>query len=138
MRELADFEGRWRMTRQIDDALANQLGQFVGEAVFVAQPGGLHYTERGTLTLNGTGFAASRSYMWREVEAGVEVDFEDGRFFHGFALAQPRQKAHHSCSPDEYSVTYDFAAWPRWRAIWAVKGPRKDYVSNTQYERIAE
>lgn len=137
MRRLTDFEGTWRLERQIDDALTGQTGHFTGLASFEAARGGLRYTEDGTLELGAARFAATRSYMWRAAGELVAVEFEDGRFFHDFDPAAPAPSAHHDCAPDVYDVRYDFSAWPKWRAVWAVKGPRKNYVSTSQYTCIA-
>lgn len=130
---LGDFEGRWHLSRVIEDAKGGGQGRFEGEAVFSPDKDGLRYTETGTLRLEGQpGFSASRVYLWRPDPAGVAVLFEDGRPFHRFDLdAQP--EAIHWCDPDDYAVQYDFHDWPSWSARWAVKGPRKDYVMTSRY-----
>ena len=65
---------------------------------------------------------------------GIEVRFDDGRFFHRFAGAE-RPEAAHDCAPDVYRVPTTSRDWPRWRADWRVTGPRKDYVMRTHYSR---
>lgn len=141
--ELADFEGRWALTRRIDDARAcaagRESGRFEGEARFTAAAGGLAYVEEGTLTLGSSPpMAATRRYFWRAqgmTGRVIEVDFADGRFFHAFAMDQERPMAEHACDPDHYAVTYDFTGWPAWRAEWQVVGPRKDYRMISDYRR---
>lgn len=132
----ADFLGDWALSRRIEDARAGAGGRFEGAAVFTeAGPGLLRYEERGGLRM-GTGpvLTAERRYLWRFEGARVAVLFEDGRAFHGFDPAG-RPEASHWCDPDAYAVRYDFADWPRWRAVWRVTGPRKDYVMDSAYAR---
>lgn len=135
--ELGAFEGRWRLTRTIQDARAGRPGRFDGVAVFEPGSGGLWYREVGTLTLEGAApMAASRGYLWRDGGAGtVAVLFEDGRFFHRFDPGAERPEAVHDCAPDTYRVRYDFRDWPAWRVDWRVTGPRKDYAMVSRYER---
>ncbi|MGC9369873.1 MAG: DUF6314 family protein [Paracoccaceae bacterium] len=130
---LADFEGRWRLEREIDDAKAGQTVRFSGEAVFRADAEGLAVEEAGEMTLPGQPpMRAARCYLWRAQGADIAVFFEDGRPFH---LIGPgaRPGAEHDCPPDLYRVRYDFRRWPEWRAEWRVRGPRKDYVMRSRY-----
>ncbi|MDJ0860279.1 MAG: DUF6314 family protein [Dinoroseobacter sp.] len=130
---LADFEGRWYVTRRIEDRRGPE-GRFEGAADFTRTADGLTYSETGQLSAGGQSFAATRRYLWREASDQIEVLFEDGRPFHVFALnAQP--SAAHDCAPDRYDVAYDFRKWPTWRAVWDVHGPRKDYRMVTEYRR---
>jgi len=126
---LADFAGRWRVSRIIDDdRMGGQAGTFAGDALFQPRPdGALYYAEEGELRLGpGPSFRAMRSYLWRAEGGRIVVDHGDGRPFHSFEPAAPA--AEHLCGADLYVVRYDFAAWPRWRAEWTVRGPRKDYA----------
>ncbi|PZQ51312.1 MAG: trigger factor [Rhodovulum sulfidophilum] len=133
---LAAFEGLWTLTRRIEDVRAGATGHFEGRARFTAVPGGLAYLEEGELVLGAARpMRASRRYFWREMGPEVEVDFSDGRFFHAFPVGAERPAATHYCAPDQYSVRYDFAAWPDWRAEWRAVGPRKDYAMISDYRR---
>jgi hypothetical protein len=131
---LEDFAGRWRLTRRIADALAGAEGRLEGWAEFRPVSGGLVCEEKGLLSYGGgPPLQASRSYLWRaEAPGRIAVSFEDGRPFHVFALG-PAAEAAHDCAPDRYHVAYDFSRWPAWRAVWTVTGPRKDYVSVSEY-----
>jgi Family of unknown function (DUF6314) len=130
----ADFTGRWQITRQIDDRRAGVMGQFAGQAEFVADGDGLVLSETGMLSYGRAApMRAEQRYIWRADGPGVAVFFADGRPFHWFSAAE--RQAHHDCPPDSYDVTYDFSAWPRWKSIWAVTGPRKEYVMQSVYER---
>ena len=130
----ADFAGTWRLTRVIADALGPD-GKFAGRAVLEpAGPGWLDYREAGTLTLAGGGtFQAERRYRWIFEGARVAVSFADGRPFHAFRPEGAGAGTDHPCGDDLYRVTVDFTAWPEWRTVWRVTGPRKDYRMESLY-----
>jgi len=130
--ELWDFEGNWQVTRRIEDALSGQNGLFEGNARFERDELGLRFSERGVLTLGGASMEAERLYLWRAGADGIEVFFDDGRFFHRIGAAG---EAAHWCDPDQYDVTYEFSGWAEWSSRWRVKGPRKDYVMVGEYSR---
>ena len=134
--DLADFEGSWRLDRDIADGAGASTARFSGRAVFAWQDGDLAYEETGTLTLAGqVPVAASRGYLWtRRAEGGIAVRFADGRAFHEFDL-RDGASATHSCPPDLYHVAYEFGHWPDWTARWRVTGPRKDYTMVSRYGR---
>ncbi|QFT93535.1 hypothetical protein FIU86_11845 [Roseovarius sp. THAF9] len=129
--ELADFEGVWRLERDVVHANAAPA-RFEGEARFVPGQDGLIYREAGVLTMAGEApMRAERGYLWRAGNSGgIDVMFEDGRFFHSITGSA---EARHWCDPDTYHVQYDFGGWPEWRATWAVSGPRKAYQMISRY-----
>ncbi|TCP42366.1 DUF6314 family protein [Rhodovulum marinum] len=136
MPELDAFLGEWRLSRVIADARAGHDATLEGRAVFTRGQGGLVQAESGTLNLPGQSpMTAERRYLWRAGRAGIDVLFEDGRFFHTLAPGT-RAEAVHDCPPDRYEVAYDFAAWPRWTSLWRVTGPRKDYVMRSVYAPV--
>ncbi|TQF00268.1 MAG: trigger factor [Spiribacter salinus] len=129
-RKLSDFEGRWQLTRTIRPA-EGPGGRFDGVALWWPVMGGLAYEERGVLRLEGQSeMQAERRYFW---DAGLDVYFDDGRFFH--SVPAVGGAAHHWCAPDQYDVTYDFSGWPEFEAVWRVRGPRKDYELISHYTR---
>lgn len=132
---LVDFIGLWDLHRSIHDFATGQTGTFRGTARFASGDGALNYHEAGEMRL-GTGPAlwAERRYLWRQGACGIEVYFDDGRFFH-LIEPQPRPEADHWCDPDSYRVAYDFSDWPRWSARWTVTGPRKNYQMISDYRR---
>lgn len=133
---LSDFEGRWTLSRRIEDRLAGTEAQFAGEAVLRPVPEGLSYREEGLLRLaGGPALTAARNYLWREAGGRIVVDHGDGRPFHAFDPADP--VARHWCDPDDYRVRYDFGNWPVWHAEWVVTGPRKDYTMRSDYRPAA-
>ncbi|KMW57160.1 hypothetical protein AIOL_002121 [Candidatus Rhodobacter oscarellae] len=132
---LAEFEGRWRIDREIDDHLTGQKGRFEGAALFAPVADGLLYSENGVLSLGGQEMRAERRYLWRESGQGAQLLFADGRPFHFVDLTIPQPEASHDCPPDWYEVAYDFTAWPNWHATWHVTGPRKDYTMVSAFSR---
>lgn len=130
---LDDFTGEWHVARVIRHD-AGPDAQFLGQARFTPDDGGLRYREEGRLILPGTPpIRAEREYLWRQDEKGIAVLFADGRAFHRIDPARP--EASHWCDPDDYRVRYDFARWPFWRAEWRVSGPRKAYRMLSDYSR---
>ena len=134
---IQDFAGRWRLERRIADRRAGVEGRFDGAADLTPEGAGLTYAERGQLVLGaGAPMTAERRYRWTQGEGGrIAVAFADGRAFHSFDPAAGAAEAAHWCDPDDYRVRYDFSAWPLWRAVWQVRGPRKDYRMESLYRR---
>lgn len=131
-RVLDDFRGHWRVTKRIRHANQPEA-HFEGTAEWSPDEHGLLYHEQGVLQINGQPpMQGSRRYVWH---ANLDVYFEDGRFFH--AVPPEGGQAHHQCAPDDYYVTYSFNAWPQFRATWRILGPRKDYLMEINYKRIA-
>lgn len=134
---LDEFEGLWRLEREIEDARAGQTVRFSGTALFSSDTEGLLCEEAGDLILPGQPpMRATRRYLWRQQGEDIAVLFHDGRPFH---LIGPgaRPAAEHDCAPDLYRVRYDFRLWPDWEAEWRVSGPRKSYVMRSRYLRQA-
>ncbi|MEM8694265.1 MAG: DUF6314 family protein [Pseudomonadota bacterium] len=130
-RLLADFEGRWQITRSISHANAPPA-RFHGEAIFTPSAGGLSYEEAGSLAIQGqVPMSSSRRYLWKP---DLTVWFEDGSFFH--QVPPSGGQAAHWCDPDHYAVTYRFRNWPNFSVDWVVVGPRKDYRMRSQYVRL--
>lgn len=132
-----DFSGVWQLERTITDALNPHAGRFAGMATFAADDAGaLAYLETGTLHYGDAApMVATRRYRWLFATTGVAVQFADGAPFHSFVPDGHAAGTDHPCGADFYQVRYDFTCWPQWRATWAVKGPRKNYVSVSHYAR---
>jgi hypothetical protein len=134
VRRATDFEGDWAVARDILDRTGGPTGRFTGVARFTAMPWGLAYAEEGELRLGGgAGLRATRAYRWIFGAEGVEVFFDDGRYFHAFRW--DAAEAEHLCGDDLYRVKYGFQDWPAWTAEWNVRGPRKDYRMRSTYRR---
>ena len=129
---LKDFEGAWAIDRRVENAVGPDA-RFAGVARFVPGEGGLVLTEEGEMTVPGlTPMRATRRYLWREAAEGIDVFFDDGRYFHHIGTGSVVEAAH-DCAPDVYRVSYDFTGWPRWQAVWQVSGPRKAYRMTSVY-----
>lgn len=129
-RVLSDFEGVWRVSRQITPD-AGPAARFEGTASWVPSEGGLAYNEQGLMTLEGhPPMQAERRYFW---DSALSVYFEDGRFFH--QVPSQGGPTEHWCDPDRYQLRYDFSRWPSFGVTWRVHGPRKDYRAETEYTR---
>ena len=136
MPEFADFAGTWHLARKIEH-VREPSAVFAGKASLDPVKGGYWYREDGQLRIEGhAGFTAERRYLWIEDGTRVKVLFEDGRPFHHIDLSQHAPGDTHHCDPDIYEVHYDFAWWPRWSCVWWVRGPRKDYVMTSEYQRF--
>ena len=130
-RVLADFVGDWQIDRHIAPD-GGPRARFEGQATWRWEQEGLGYAESGQLQIAGQGqFQAERRYQWR---APLDVYFEDGRFFHHVRC--DGQESQHLCGADDYRVTYDFAQWPQFEAVWQVRGPRKAYRMVTRFQRL--
>ncbi len=131
---LGDFEGRWQLTRRIEDRRAGLTGQLTGEAVWRRDGDGLRHEETGVLRYGAAApMRAKRVYLWRAEAGGFSVFFEDGRPFHSWTPGAP--EARHHCDPDIYDVTYDLTGWPAFTQVWHVTGPRKDAVITSRFAR---
>lgn len=138
MRSISDFIGVFDIIRVIDDRKSMSQTRFEGQATVSATPHGAEFHEAGVLVLNGQRFTAERRYIWHEDAARICVSFQDGRTFHDFDPTKGGQATEHLCGEDMYRGGYDFSDWPRWRLVWDVTGPRKDYRSVTQFQPAGE
>ncbi|MGR3571365.1 DUF6314 family protein [Brevirhabdus sp.] len=134
----ADFIASWALHKRIEDHGAGTTATFEGRCLIAPHapdPTYLALEETGRMFLPGQPpLAGSRRYLWRADPAGrVEVAFDDGRPFHRIDLTQDAPSDTHRCDPDTYRVTYDFTSFPRWRAVWRVTGPRKNYTMSQTY-----
>jgi len=130
-RHLRDFEGVWRIDRDVLHGTGARA-HMAGHAEFAPDGDGLAYREEGQMRIDGgPPLCAVRRHVWRP---GLEVWFDDGRFFH--RVPPSGGTATHRCDPDDYRVIYDFSRWPDWTTQWIVTGPRKDYSMTTRYRPL--
>jgi hypothetical protein len=107
-----------------------------GTACFTPAPGGLRYTERGTLIFGGYRGDAVQNYTFALITPGVAaVAFEDGRPFHTLDLTAGRADIIHACAPDSYRGRYRVECRESWSLAWIVTGPRKNLSIGTRYRR---
>ncbi|MGJ8547219.1 MAG: DUF6314 family protein [Sulfitobacter sp.] len=130
-RELADFEGAWQFARAVCHADGLRV-RVRGTAAFTWDGAALRYEERGQMRMAGRpAMQVVQRYVW---QADLAVHFADGRYFHHVPVRGG--PAAHFCAPDAYQVDYGFSRWPRWRTLWRVRGPAKDYTMLTGYWRV--
>lgn len=137
MRNLADFIGRFDVSRVIEDARGMSSARFEGTADIAAHAGGAQYCENGAMIIGDQRFVAERRYLWQPSGLRIDVLFDDGRAFHDFDPEHGGLAREHLCGSDMYRGGYDFSQWPRWAVTWNVQGPRKDYRSVTWYAPFA-
>lgn len=130
-----DFEGEWRISRQITDFRILESGTLEGTATFTPNAAGLSYHEVGQLVFaDAAPIRAERRYTWRFGPDQIEVSHADGSAFHAFNIAGGPEATPHLCGSDMYRGTYSFVRFPLWQVTWLVKGPAKNYRSVTLYE----
>lgn len=132
------LKGAWSYQRTISD-----YGTIDGEAVFaLTEPDVLHYREKGLLQLtDGPVLEAHQEYVYRleEDEHLLSVYFRDGRLFHHLAFGDDGRTASgdHLCKMDFYQAAYRFNGPEAFTLTYNVKGPKKDYVSETHFIKLA-
>lgn len=130
---LGDLEGRWTLSRRIEDHLAGLTGRLEGQSIWSRDDDGLVQEESGLLHYGAAPpMQATRRYLWREEGGHLVVLFEDGRPFHAVGSAPVT----HECAPDRYVVRYRFDSREQWQAEWRVTGPRKDATIFSRYSRL--
>ena len=132
---LEALEGRWRLTRVIRNADGSEA-TLQGVTVFRREGEGLVQEEEGWLTPPGRGRAPAGDAavsVGGRARRGSRSGSRTGGRSTRFRWAWRGPRPTHDCAPDVYRVAYDFADWPRWRAVWRVTGPRKDYVMTSDY-----
>ncbi|EST21604.1 DUF6314 family protein [Streptomyces roseochromogenus] len=135
---LAFLAGRWRVERSVRDLASGDDGCFSGAALFSAPAGGgLLHEESGTFTWQGVARPATRTlrFLPGSAPGTADVRFEDGRPFHALDLTSGRYVADHPCAADLYRGEFTVRDADHWRSVWRVRGPAKDLVLTTDYER---
>ena len=132
--KMADFTGcLWVISRYIIDHTADAKLIFTGRC----EVSDAWYQETGKMVLpDGQALSSIRRYRWDATSEGVDVHFDDGRFFHRIDLAHAAPQDRHFCDPDDYAVSYVFTQWPIWTSLWKVKGPRKNYEMHSSYQKL--
>ena len=138
--------GSWTFERAIEGQ-ASMHGTAVFHAVPDAIPATLHCREQGRLRLlDGRSFDAHREYLYQGSPGGFAVLFAERppRLFHEIALLPGDDgdtawtgTAAHLCAADLYGSLYRFLDDGSFTLRHTVRGPRKDYVSLTNFRRAA-
>jgi hypothetical protein len=143
------LSGVWSIDRSIEPG-----GRFEGRAVFRPDgPDRLAYEEHGDMILaDGNRFEATRRYVYDWIGDGIHgrivVRFDDGPNRGNVFLSLDLQSADdaarpieardcHLCGKDVYDAVYRFVDANRFEFTCRVRGPRKDYVLRTAYNRMS-
>jgi len=137
-----DLLGRWALTRTVEDRLAGELREVVGEATLTQTAADLvRWHEGGTMTWSGRSVEVERDLEVRRTYAGWTVHFADGRVFHPWLVGA---EVEHACTPDHYRGLIEVepgradvpeAPPARWSVRWEARGPHKDYLMRTEHRR---
>jgi hypothetical protein len=128
--------GKWNFGRQMSGQ-----GCMSGSASFVqTAPGGLSYQESGLHQLaQGETVGFYQQYFYRHEGEDLIVRFADNRPFHALEFYRAsgvlHADAHHLCGADTYKGRYIFHDSDRFSLIWDVRGPKKNYIIETEYKR---
>ena len=159
-----NLKGNWHLKRALNSVLPGfPSGVFEGTASFTPRkPGELLYAEHGELkTESGFTLKANRKYIYKynadedkisawfvqeetkQNEGKEEIDY----LFYDLEMEQLKEgwigKGDHLCNMDMYWAYYDFrpakaameGAMDVFGIRYKVKGPDKDYTSDTAYQR---
>ncbi len=131
--------GEWHLQRTIEGQATMS-----GVARFTAlETGGmLKYREEGRIRLpDGREFDGHREYVFERAPSGFVVHFAETppRLFHAIAIVRDGDalagSATHLCTPDTYDSSYRFLPDGSFTIRHVVRGPRKDYLSDTVFTR---
>lgn len=127
------LQGVWSLSRTV-----HGHGKMHGTATFIKKsPCTLFYTETGLLKLHdGPAFESYRNYIYELKNEKITAFFEDGRFFHELEFdTGVDARGHHECGLDLYRASYRFNGPRSFELQWAVTGPKKDYIIQTNFEK---
>ena len=103
----------------------------------------LKYREEGRIRLaDGKEFDGHREYVFERAPNGFVVHFAETppRLFHTIAIVRDGDtlagSATHLCTPDTYDSSYRFLPDGSFTIRHVVRGPRKDYLSDTVFSRL--
>lgn len=130
---LPSLFGTWQFVRTVAD-----YADMVGAAQFNAMDdGAVLYRETGVMTLpQGARQDFYKTYIYKPYPRGFSVYFDEvvPRLFHHVILDEHFVgRAQHICAADTYDTTYQFNSDGTFLVTHGVTGPRKNYVSHTQF-----
>ena len=131
--------GAWTYDREFDNGNSG-----IGTVDFIKNKlYGLEYSELGTLNIvDGTVLTAKRKYFFNANENNLETYFFETPkiLFQGIEFKIRGEniigKATHHCGDDFYDSEYVFKANGTFQIKHKVVGPKKNYVSITNYRKV--
>jgi hypothetical protein len=133
------LDGMWKIDRIIKPG-----GVMTGQAEFrPVSKTQYHYTERGRLTTEAGDVIedVTRAYIYKFEDNTIQIYYADGP--DNGALFQTLNfidescaTAEHLCGQDLYKSEYQFNFPDSFTIKHVVKGPKKDYVSETVFTRL--
>jgi hypothetical protein len=145
-----DLLGLWQIKRQITDH-GSALTFFEGQALVTSLEQGLMlYHETGILMQHAQPFQAERRYIFKPSLSNWTIYFEETplRVFQSFDfyldlnldlsldVYPKRSRSSHVCGADLYESALEIMSSQRFELVHLVKGARKNYVSETVYEKL--
>ena len=132
----SDIIGKWKIIRYIEDKLNQKNFELLGSATFMDKDSFYQYSESGVLKSDFFQSKAHQDYVWILKPDGWKINFSDGSHFHDLALANEEQQVYHKCINDIYNGKYILNLPNEFDIKWNVRGPRKEYISHTYYNKI--
>jgi hypothetical protein len=129
--------GKWRITRVIPGH-ASITGN--AHVVLLAATEAL-YEERVEVALeSGKSLTGTRRYLYRRTQDGMDILFaETQQLFQSLQFLPDGNnlvaEASHDCAKDRYCSRYILRGADCWTVRHTVRGPRKNYVSTTEFLR---
>ena len=143
------LEGNWVFTRIIHGPEIR--AQVTGNAKFIRDSidnnPSLFYREEGELTTNNLTTPIYKEYLYLLSKTNISVYFsnnkEQGNLYHTLEFQDAEKNietwkatAFHLCGQDSYNTEYIFQnKEEKFKIIHTVKGPNKNYTSDTTFER---
>jgi hypothetical protein len=138
------LQGKWNISRIIFG-----FGRVKGVANFQeieSEKDALYYKEEGVLTMeNGVELNVHREYVYRYENEKIKAFFVENnkidKLFHVLSFDNNENgcgiqaNASHKCINDTYYARYNFFSEKQFKLTYNVKGPEKDYVSETVFDK---
>ncbi|MEO0896690.1 MAG: DUF6314 family protein [Bacteroidota bacterium] len=136
------LKGEWVFSRTI-----SSFGSTKGVGIFSPlQENHFHYQEEGMTTLdNGRELKSTQEYIYEWTGEQIVIWFsklgKKDRPFHylnfdmDFDNKRWESQDYHLCVADHYWGTYSFDQFGHFTIQYKVKGPKKDYVSTTLFQK---
>lgn len=147
------FKGKWNFFRTLSDrSTGASLGSVQGKVTFTTiKPNVVLYKEEGKLTTPlGDKLQTYREYLYQYYAEKDEIEkrhVKNGKDTGSFYLLKFQSDSttnataisavgEHLCVRDHYSAGYQFVTANTFSLRYEVRGPEKDYISETTFNKI--